>query len=150
MIAITTIDTLPDRCYECPCRDGESGYCQADKERRYSDYRPYWCPLKEIHDDLALEDDVHNSHTNEKPEDFTEIKYPCGRYQNDGCGLDFNPPKYKEDCYFYGETKDMGAIIRYCTQSEIEWGYCPCEKCDKYISNAEASKIIRKYIEKVK
>jgi len=42
----------------------------------------------------------------------------------------------------------MGATIRYCTQSEIEWGYCPCEKCDKYISNAEASKIIREYIEK--
>lgn len=48
MIVITTIDTLPDHCYECPCHDGESGYCQADKERRYSEYRPYWCPLKEI------------------------------------------------------------------------------------------------------
>lgn len=51
MIVITTIDALPNHCYECPCHDGESGYCQADKERRYSDYRPYWCPLKEIHDD---------------------------------------------------------------------------------------------------
>ena len=49
MIVITTIDELPDYCYECPCHDGESGYCQADKERRCSDYRPYWCPLKEIH-----------------------------------------------------------------------------------------------------
>lgn len=51
MIVIATIDELPDYCYECPCHDGESGYCQADKERRYSDCRPYWCPLKEIHDD---------------------------------------------------------------------------------------------------
>lgn len=52
MIVITTIDALPDHCYECPCHDGESGYCQADKELRYSaDYRPYWCPLKENHDD---------------------------------------------------------------------------------------------------
>lgn len=50
MIIITSIDALPDHCHECPCHDGESGYCQADKERRYSDYRPYWCPLKEIHD----------------------------------------------------------------------------------------------------
>lgn len=50
MIAITTIDSLPDYCYECPCHDGERGHCQADKERRYSEYRPYWCPLKEIHD----------------------------------------------------------------------------------------------------
>lgn len=66
-----------------------------------------------------------------------------------GCGLDdFSRPKYKEDCYFYKETKDMGATIRYCTQGEIEWGYCPCEKCDKYLSNAEASKIIREYVEK--
>jgi len=45
MIVITTIDTLPDYCYECPCYNGEHCYCQADKERRYSEYRPYWCPL---------------------------------------------------------------------------------------------------------
>lgn len=80
-----------------------------------------------------------------------EIKYPCGQHSTHGCGLDFNPPKYKEDCYFYEEAKDMGATIRYrycCAQSEIEWGYCPCEKCDKYISNTEASKIIRNYVEK--
>jgi hypothetical protein len=97
----------------------------------------------------ALEDAVHNSRTNKKPEDSTEIKYPCYPYQTYGCGLDFNQPKYKEDCYFYGETIDMGAIIRYCTQSEkIEWGYCRCEGCDKYISNVEANKIIRKYIRK--
>ena len=93
----------------------------------------------------ALEDAVHNSLANKKP-----IKYPCGRYQTYGCELDLNPPKYKEDCYFYEETKDMGAIIRYCTQGEIQWGYCPCEECDKYISDIEANKIIRKYIEKVK
>lgn len=98
----------------------------------------------------ALEDAVCNSRTNKKHEDSTEIKYPCGQYRTYGCGLDFNPPKYKEDCYFYRETKDMGASIRYCTWSEIKWGYCPCEKCDKYISDVEANKIIRKYVEKVK
>jgi len=75
----------------------------------------------------------------------TEIKYPCEPYPTYGCGLDFNQPKYKEDCYFYGEEKDMGAIIRYCSHSEIKWGCCPCEGCDKYISNIEA----RKYIEDV-
>lgn len=49
MIVITTMDTLPEYCYECPCHDGEHGYCQTDKERRYTiEYRPYWCPLKEI------------------------------------------------------------------------------------------------------
>ena len=51
MIVITNMESLPDHCYECPCHDGESGYCQANEELRYSDYRPYWCPLKEIHDD---------------------------------------------------------------------------------------------------
>ena len=55
MIGITTINALPDYCYECPCHDDESGYCQADKERRYSEYRPYWCPLKEIHDEQEKE-----------------------------------------------------------------------------------------------
>lgn len=49
MIVITTIDALPNRCYECPCHDGD-GYCQADKEQRCSEYRPYWCPLKGITD----------------------------------------------------------------------------------------------------
>ena len=47
MITISTMDSLPEHCYECPCHDGESGYCQADKANRYSDYRPFWCPLKE-------------------------------------------------------------------------------------------------------
>lgn len=48
MILITSMDSLPEHCYECPCHDGESGYCQADREHRYSDYRPYWCPLKDL------------------------------------------------------------------------------------------------------
>lgn len=94
-------------------------------------------------DEWALEDAVYNALANKNP-----IKYPYGQYQTYGCGLDFNQPKYKEDCYFYGETHDMGATIRYCTQGEIQWGHCQCEKCDKYISNAEASKIIREYVEK--
>ena len=48
MIVITTMDLLPEHCFKCPCHDGESGYCQADASHRYSDYRPFWCPLKEI------------------------------------------------------------------------------------------------------
>jgi hypothetical protein len=48
MIAIKSITKLPEHCWECPCHDGESGYCQADKEHRYSDYRPFWCPLVEV------------------------------------------------------------------------------------------------------
>lgn len=49
MIVITTMDALPDYCYDCPCHNGEDGQCRADANGRYtSDYRPYWCPLKEI------------------------------------------------------------------------------------------------------
>ena len=47
-ILIKTMTNLPEYCYDCPCHDGESGYCQADKEHRYSVYRPFWCPLVEI------------------------------------------------------------------------------------------------------
>ena len=49
MIMITTMDALPDYCYDCPCHNGENGECRADANRRYtSEYRPYWCPLKEV------------------------------------------------------------------------------------------------------
>lgn len=48
MIVITTMDVLPDYCYDCPCNNGEHGRCEADKEKRSTfEYRPYWCPLKE-------------------------------------------------------------------------------------------------------
>lgn len=60
-----------------------------------------------------------------------------------GCGLSFESPKYKEDCYFYGETNDMGAIIRFCTRDKIEWGYCPCEKCEQFLSKEEVDRVAR-------
>lgn len=47
-VLIKTMTDLPEHCYDCPCHDGESGYCRADKEHRYSDYRPFWCPLVKI------------------------------------------------------------------------------------------------------
>lgn len=47
-VLIKTMTNLPEHCYDCPCHDGESGYCQADKEHRYSDYRPFWCPLEAV------------------------------------------------------------------------------------------------------
>ena len=52
MIVITTMEKLPNYCYECPCNNGECGRCEADKEKRSTfEYRPYWCPLKEINND---------------------------------------------------------------------------------------------------
>jgi hypothetical protein len=47
-VLIKTITNLPEHCHDCPCHNEESGYCQADKEHRYSDYHPFWCPLVKI------------------------------------------------------------------------------------------------------
>lgn len=46
-IVITTISELPEYCYDCPCHDGENNRCKADPCGRTSEYRPFWCPLKE-------------------------------------------------------------------------------------------------------
>ncbi len=48
MIVITTMDALPDYCYDCPCHNGEYGICEADKGKRSTYERPYWCPLAEV------------------------------------------------------------------------------------------------------
>ena len=49
MIVITTMNELPDYCYECPCHDNEHGHCNADADKRYNlEYRPFWCPLKDF------------------------------------------------------------------------------------------------------
>lgn len=50
-VIIKTMTNLPEHCYDCPCHDGESGYCQADKGHRYSDYRPFWCPLVKMNNE---------------------------------------------------------------------------------------------------
>ncbi len=78
---------------------------------------------------------------------YKSPSYPTTYYM---CGLDYASSKYKEDCYFYNETNDMGAKIRFCTRKEIEWGYCPCEKCDHFLSKEEADIIIRSALNKTK
>ncbi len=57
MIVIKSMTNLPEHCYDCPCHNGESDYCQADEEHRYSDWRPFWCPLAsvEVNDDNVLD-----------------------------------------------------------------------------------------------
>ena len=47
-VLIKTMTNLPEHCYDCPCHNGEGGYCQADKEHRYCIDRPLWCPLLQI------------------------------------------------------------------------------------------------------
>ena len=39
---------MPKWCWDCPCVNGEYGYCQADKEERQIEdpnERPSWCPI---------------------------------------------------------------------------------------------------------
>lgn len=39
---------MPKGCWDCPCVNGEYGYCQADKEERQiedTNERPSWCPI---------------------------------------------------------------------------------------------------------
>ena len=39
---------MPKWCWNCPCINGEYGYCQADKEERQIEdpnERPSWCPI---------------------------------------------------------------------------------------------------------
>ena len=47
-ILIKSMTNLPEHCYDCPCHNSESGYCQADKEHRYCIDRPSWCPLQPV------------------------------------------------------------------------------------------------------
>lgn len=51
----------------------------------------------------------------------------------------------KRDCCFYHEEPDMGAHIPTCKCYAI-LGYCPCDKCEKYLSKFEADKAVRKYV----
>lgn len=62
-----------------------------------------------------------------------------------GCGCTPEQPERKEDCYFYEEDNDMGARIPFCTYHG-GYGECPCKGCDKYISKANARKIIMEHI----
>lgn len=45
-IIITTMQQLPEHCYECPLCTSDMR-CKADEEKRFSqEWRPYWCPLQ--------------------------------------------------------------------------------------------------------
>lgn len=42
----------------------------------------------------------------------------------------------KDDCFYCSEEMDMGAIVPNCSHYE-QFGYCPCDKCNKYIPKSE-------------
>ena len=56
---------MPEGCWDCPCVNGEYGYCQAYKEYRQIEdpnERPSWCPiicsLPEVHGRLIDERNI--------------------------------------------------------------------------------------------
>lgn len=65
------------------------------------------------------------------------------------CMMGSLEPKHKTDCYFYEEVVDMGGHIPTCGYY-AELGYCPCEKCSKYISNKDVSSKVREFVDKRK
>lgn len=50
----------------------------------------------------------------------------------------------REDCYYYTEDMDMGAIIKTCLLQGT-FGSCPCNGCDKFISKYDVFKIVKEH-----
>ena len=64
-----------------------------------------------------------------------------------GCGIR-TAPIHKEDCFFFENVQDMGSRIPTCSYHSQGLGFCPCESCEKYISNSTAYNIIKAEVEK--
>lgn len=52
----------------------------------------------------------------------------------------------KRDCFFCQDYQDMGATVYTCDYHK-QYGYCPCEECDKYVSKGTASNFIRDMVD---
>lgn len=110
-IIIKTMTNLPDHCYDCPCHDGDSGYCQADEEHRYSDYRPFWCPLVET-----------------KEEEMT-IKYMEG-YNAGFCHAQAIFQKEPKPGYWVEEIINRWGLKVFCSE-------CGCSPPFEYVSDGD-------------
>ena len=53
--------------------------------------------------------------------------------------------EHKEGCYFYNEVQDMSAHIPTCEYYH-KFGYCPCDKCDKYFSKSDVYKLVKERV----
>lgn len=101
-ILIKTMTKLPEHCYECPCHDGESGYCQADKGHRYSDYRPFWCPLVEMKEESESDDIISRKATLNAISELNAISFYEAQEDSKECYYDIqkmikNMPPVKAD-----------------------------------------------------
>lgn len=58
---------MPKWCWDCPCVNGEYGYCQADKEERQIEdpnERPSWCPIIAVSPWHRVEDELPEKFVN--------------------------------------------------------------------------------------
>lgn len=55
-----------------------------------------------------------------------------------------DPPKEKDDCYYYTEVQEMNARIPTCDYYE-KLEYCPCENCKIYIKQKTVKEIVKQH-----
>lgn len=48
---------------------------------------------------------------------------------------------YKQDCFFFDEEIDMGAIVHTCKRYE-QYGYCPCQGCEGYRNRVDVFRAV--------
>lgn len=95
---------MPKGCWNCPCVNGEYGYCQADKDERQIEdpnERPSWCPiicsLPEGHGRLVDENEV---------KDWVENWLCVNKYYHP-----YSSSKYIPVSEFYDVLQRMGEAV---------------------------------------
>ena len=60
-----------------------------------------------------------------------------------------NIQNHNTDCFFFTNVQDMGANIPTCNYHH-KLGYCPCNKCDNYVSKSKVYEIVYRYLKEKK
>lgn len=81
-----------------------------------------------------------------KKPDPEKLKYDVSVAMKIQCMYDMKRSRYKEDCYFYHEERDMCATIPACSY-HAQLGYCPCQDCKKYFPKREVYGMIKKIVD---
>lgn len=57
---------------------------------------------------------------------------------------------YKQDCFFFDEEIDMGALVHTCMRYK-QYGYCPCKTCGElYVSRSTVMRRVMEHPEDFK
>lgn len=60
-----------------------------------------------------------------------------------------NIQNHNTDCFFFTNVQFMGANIPTCNY-HLKLGYCPCNKCDNYVSESKVYEIVYRYLKEKK